>query len=247
MNQSEWGSSHGNPSKRWCLLNDIDHTMIDSTCCSEYSLAALASALNISLNTVVELRDTYITSLGPRGGVRFHPQGLIKYLVEQLFPGEPSQKKRPSVWLLLESYLKEAHFQNSLYPEVPSVLQDLEKTMILGTFSEGVFAWQMYKLCCTNLWPFFSSNEKYVHILSNKRTEQVIMRLPERAIIPDDNLLVIALLWAAQQNGKDIHPIWVQRKHLRNSRLPDECEGVPTISTYEQLPDVIVEIQKSAQ
>ena len=244
MNQSERGLY---PGKRWCVLNDIDHTMLNTTCCSQYSLEALAAALNIPLVRVIELRDSYLDSLGPRGGVKFHPQGFIKYLVEQLFPSKTSREKAPAVWYLLEKYLEQTYFKDSLYPEVPLVLQELEKCMILGTFSEGVFAWQMYKLCCTNLWPFFKPNISHVHILPNKRTEQVIMALPNKAIIPDDNLHVIALLWAAQQSGKDIYPIWVQREHLSDSSLPDGYEAIPTITSYEQLPDTIVEIQKAAR
>jgi hypothetical protein len=244
MNQSERGLATG---KRWCVLNDIDHTMLNTTCCSQYSLEALAAALNVSVPRIIEIRDSYLDSLGPRGGVKFHPKGFIKYLLQDLFPTQTLQKNSPTAWHLLEKYLEEKFFQDSLYPEVPLVLQELEKCMILGTFSEGVFAWQMYKLCCTNLWPFFKPNISHVHILPNKRTDQVIAALPDRAIIPDDNLHVIALLWAAKQKGKDIHPIWVQREHLSDSSLPDGYEAIPTITSYEQLPDTIVEIQKAAQ
>lgn len=225
---------------QWKLLNDIDHTMINSSSMAQMALESVAKYLSISCAQVIQCRDQYIASLGPRGSVKFNPVGFINYLVAHLEPNLESQNRKALVGKTLNVYLRREHFATALYADVIPVLQDLRKCMVLGTFSEGVYLWQFYKLQCTRLLEFFKNTE-YRNILPDKRTQAVLDDIPPFSIIADDNLVVIALLLSAQQQGRHIYPVLVNRL---GQVVPEELLFVPQITTYEQLPDVVMQFQR---
>lgn len=216
--------------------------MIDTRTGAINALQSLAERLELPLELIIQLRDDYITSLNPRGSVKFNPQTFVAYTVEHLQPSWDCERKSRFTKELLRVYLRKQNFEAVAHGDVAPVLSDIAKCMVVGTFSEGVHIWQLYKLYCTRLLRFFT-NAEHRKIFADKRTDSVINALPQYSIITDDNVLVIALLWAAQQRRQGIYPIWVNRE---NEESPPGLQDVPQIPSYEYLPDAIHQIQTAS-
>ena len=222
------------------LLCDIDRTMVITPKITDSALVSLAP--EVSLQQAFLYRDEYLATLGPDGSRYFHPTRFIEFIVCRLGCDINTIKGKNLRQTLLRKYLHREHFNEAVYPDVVPVLSDLASCCVLGTFSEGVYHWQYYKLYCTQLLGFFR-DKNFRFILPNKRIRQVIATLPIHAIIPDDNIHVIAALAAAQAGGQQIFPIWVNRD---GSVTPAHLAMVPSITSFTELPPLIEKLLVSS-
>lgn len=231
--------------QRPLVLCDIDRTLIDSDLVAELALGALADVTSQSIETIIALRDNFIELHNPRGAIKFHPVRFIEYVVQQLYPTSQPQEQRVKKRELLRVYLDAQHFLTGIYAEVQPVLEVLKRTCTLGTFSEGVKIWQLYKLHCTKLVSHFPE-QRIRYILPNKRTSDIIASLPMGAIVVDDNPAVIMLLHAAQQAGQAITPVWVNRASHQpishEAAAPAVAGSVVQVKDFTELPDLIANL-----
>lgn len=117
------------------------------------------------------------------------------------------------------SHYKQSNRQQFLlYPEVYGTLSSLEKTSILGIFSEGDQEFQKNKLKETKIWHFFNKDDIYIE--TNK--ELLIKEISEKylarpLVVVDDKLPILLILKKHLPNAK---MVWIKRGFYAESQKP---------------------------
>ncbi len=108
--------------------------------------------------------------------------------------------------------------QYSLYEEVPGVLADLSKKLILGIFSQGEEALQNKKLKATKIDHFFQ--KEHIYIESEKEEKVKIIGEKYKNIhlyMADDKLPLLSLM---KKEYPHIFTIWIKRGVYAENQKP---------------------------
>jgi FMN phosphatase YigB (HAD superfamily) len=181
--------------KRSTILFDLDKTLIDtSKLVHEFINPALAKKLRVETAAVENIDRQYKSGLKIFSA--FNPWEFLELLATKF---NTDQQELENVFFAPKFY------PQSVYPETLPVLEKYQKTYKLGIYSEGVMAWQKVKLKLAKLDKFFAN--EMVFISPNKKSPQLIAKLPAKAVVVDDRLDYIDQL----KLRKDIYPVWLDR------------------------------------
>lgn len=197
------------------LLLDIDYTLLNTDILKVTLFEKIAKAVKNPREEILASRGTYLRPL--EKGTDFNPDDYLRAL---------SVKLKAELDDLKEAFFENDNFIRALYPETLSVLNDLKKDFRLGIFSEGFEGFQTAKLKKSGMYEYF--DPKIIVIERRKTEKRALEKIPEGAIIVDDNFEVVEKL---TNNKVDI--IWLNRDALPNKK------GFPSIKTLEELRKIL--------
>lgn len=196
------------------ILFDIDKTLFDGHLMFEkFLVPSLIKELGFDEKNIIQVQEEYKKTLEKH--TDFNPEEFIYFLAKS--KGIDSQP-------IFDIFYTPEFFSKSIFPEVKPILDELGENYILGIFSEGLKSWQSKKLDNMGIKNYFEQN--LVFIERRKTASAVLRTLPEKAIIVDDNVDVIADLL----NFGRVRPIWINRVSK------PIIEGVREIKNLTELP-----------
>ena len=176
------------------ILFDIDKTLHNNEEFKKLYKAKAFEYLKIDEKEWEAARKDYDNSLPER---RFsHAGKMLVHIAKYL---------NVDIKKLRQAHFDPKNYQAALFSEVKDVLEKLKQTHTLGLFTEGYKDHQFRKVKKGGLLDFF--DPAYHFILFNKRTKNVIDKLPENSVIVDDNPEVIDVLL----KRPDLTVIWLNR------------------------------------
>lgn len=176
------------------ILFDIDKTLHSSDQFRKIFKSQVLQHLSLDEKKYDQLNESYRKTLP--SNTYAHSKKLISHLSKELGIS-------PNIFRRL--HYSDKNYQDALFAEARGVLEELSKTNILGTFTEGYKDHQLRKLKKGGILHYF--DPKFLFIFFNKRTPKVLNLLSKNAVVIDDNPEVIKLLL----NRKDLTPIWLNR------------------------------------
>ncbi len=193
------------------VLFDLDGTLFNSRLFAQKFTAAFAPILGISTQASRQTLSDFLSSLESR--TDFSIQGYTAYLSTQY--SVDAQELKDIFYNSKELY------NDSLFPEVPTVLERLAFTNKLGIYSEGNYEHQLHKITNTGISKYF--DPQLIFIFKRKWIPQAIEKLPLQSTIIDDKPYI------AEELVKKFNVILINRGSL------DIHPTIPTIHTLTEL------------
>ena len=178
------------------LLLDIDDTLLNTK--------KLISIINKQVLAIIKLSETELQALINQYLKQLdtsftNPEDYCNYLNKKLNPSAEKKQQLIDVF-----YKKTQKYHNCLFADTKIIPQLAEKYQ-LGIFSQGGEKFQTAKYLNSGLAQYFNSD--LIFINTNKTAPQFLEKLPEEAIIIDNNLKIIKKLLSHQRKA-----IWLNRK-----------------------------------
>src|SRR3990167_9237571 len=178
------------------LLFDIDGTLFDAEKFGKLTREEFLRILNIDEENLMRTIADYYSSL--EASTDINPKLLDKLFWEE-----------------------DKHYQESLFPETLSVLQQLSEKKTLGIFSQGLEDFQLHKLEASGIRDFF--NKAFIFVRRRKSLEDATGDLPKGATVIDNNHQVVLKF------SPVVNTIWINRKSQ------DSDPQIKTIHSLEEL------------
>lgn len=196
------------------ILFDFDNTLFDTGGkFKSYLFEGLAAALAVSDRQVAAATTEYQQNLSD--STDFDPDTYLQHLATVF--DSSAEKLAPALY--------NPHiYQASVFPEVKTVLTQLQDRYPLGLFTQGVESWQQGKFERSGLLPFFQTD--LIFISRRKTSPTFLAQLPKPSIIIDDRPDFIARV----QTQPDLAPILIDREN----KHPDP-NAIHTLSELLQL------------
>jgi FMN phosphatase YigB (HAD superfamily) len=180
---------------RKIILFDVDHTLIDTDKLRKLIRIEISKAAKVSEEVLCQIETEYTETLKSR--YDFNPEDYLNFLDVHLH----KEKK-----LIRQIFYKDVLYRKSLFPDVIEALGSLVNKFHLGVFSEAVLHNQLIKLEKSGTMKYF--DRRYLFIFRRKIEKEVLSRLPEKAVLIDDNGGVLEEVH--KQTG--LNCIWLNRK-----------------------------------
>lgn len=130
--------------------------------------------------------------------------------------------------------------QYSLFKEVPGVLSDLSKKLILGIFSQGEKTLQSSKLKATKIHHLFHEEHIHIELQKEEKIKTIVEKYKNTQLyIADDKLLVLSLM--KKQHPK-IFTIWIKRGIYAENQKP--LPGFTPDAIMEDLSGIVSIIER---
>ncbi|KKQ94352.1 MAG: hypothetical protein UT20_C0039G0005 [Candidatus Levybacteria bacterium GW2011_GWA1_39_11] len=176
------------------LLFDIDGTLFDAEKFGKLTREEFLRILNIDEENLMRTIADYYSSL--EASTDYNPREITVFMGEK-YNIDPK--------LLDKLFWEEdKHYQESLFPETLSVLQQLSEKKTLGIFSQGLEDFQLHKLEASGIRDFF--NKAFIFVRRRKSLEDATGDLPKGATVIDNNHQVV-LKFSPVVNTKTIHSL----------------------------------------
>lgn len=201
------------------ILFDIDYTLLDTDILKKIHFSQIKNILGVKSVTLSRLFAKYVNSLDDT--CDFNPDDIIRMLSDKF---KIDEEELEEVF-----YDNPESYRRSLYSGVSELLEALDDST-LGIYSEGSKKFQMVKISQTGISKYFSLN--HIYIFRRKSLMSALAKLPQRAVVVDDNLDRIITL----KKHTNLQPVWINRKNDRKGK------GIKTVSSFSELSGVFDEL-----